>query len=117
MTWGMNRRHLDLRQAYDERRAAPRSVAARLDDAAVLLDEALDERQSYPEATLTPIERPFSLPEQIEDPWQEIGGNSNACIFHAQDGVTMIRLDSDAQRPARRCVLDGVRQKVCNHLI
>jgi hypothetical protein len=90
--FGLDGRIMDLgseRQAHDEFAALAMTGAARLDRAAVQLDEAL--RQTEPDAE--PSRRYFAAPaalEHIEDAIEHVRGDADAAVAHPYHGVCVL---------------------------
>ena len=100
------------RQAEDELAAAARAVAPGLDAPAVHLHQAADEGQADPQPPLGAVERAVDLGEQVEDLREHLGGDADAGVADAEDGVLALAADGQVDPAAVAGVLRGVVQDV-----
>ena len=113
---GSPRRIRVARQPHDELRSPARTVAARGDRPAVQLDEAADERESDSEPSLGAVERPLDLREEVEHPWDHLGGDPDAGVAHTNHDVASIAVRGHEDPAALPGVLRRVVQEVADDL-
>ena len=103
-------------QAHDELAARSQPVALRRDGAAVHLDQALDQVQADSQPALRSFERAIDLGKHVEDVREAIGGNADAGVSHAHDGIVVQPFGDHPDASARWRVSAGVVQEVAEHL-
>ncbi len=110
------------RQVNEEFAAVAGAGAARLDPAAVHLDQAAHQRQADPQAPLGAAQGPVDLGEHVEHPRQHVGGNADAGVSHRDHHFTRgltspaRHLDTAPDLSARIGILGGVVEQVGDHL-
>src|SRR6185295_9631147 len=95
---------LAMRELDPERGSAGRRVVP--DRAAVILDDALRQRQAQPDAVL------LGGDEGLEHLRAQLRGDARAAIGHRKAGAALARPHPDLQRPARRHRLGAVEHQV-----
>src|SRR5262249_53465036 len=70
-------------QGDDEFTPLARARAERTYGSTVHLDDGSYQRQPDPEAALSAVERAVRLREEIEDMWEDLAGDSDAVVLHA----------------------------------
>src|SRR5205085_1401685 len=99
---------LDGRQCDREAAAASLPRALGTDAAAVRLDEALDEREPQPQASVRARRRHVRLPEALEDVRQELRLDAGALVLDLDACRAVGRADADADTSPLARELDGV---------
>ena len=96
----------------------PAPSLARLDAAAVQLDDAAHQREADAEAAARAIERALALREEVEDPRQQLGRDADAGVRArgARRSPVRARSSRHGEPPAGR-VLDRVVEQVGDHLL
>src|SRR5882724_6237816 len=110
-------RRRDTRQPNDELASAPRAIAERLDPSAVELPESAHECETDAEPALRVIEPARALRGQVEHVRDQIERNADAGVGNADYREVLLAADANADRAARRGVLDRVRQEIRDDLV
>src|SRR5690606_38127368 len=100
------------RQAHDEGAALADALAARLDRAAVQLDELPRERQAYAEPRDVAIVLRTESAEHREELRHRLGGDSDAGIRHADLDIRVRALSLENDAPGLERVAGRVVQQV-----
>src|SRR5262249_25154870 len=94
------------------REGRPRAeTALDFDLALQLLDQAADDVEAEPDASVRPPIRAVDLPEHLEDVRQIVAGDAHARVAHAEDTRPLDQLAGDPDLPAGR-ELEGVAAEV-----
>src|SRR5690606_9366393 len=109
-------RRVEHRQPNDELAAAAESLAARLDRAAVDLDESLDQSEADPEPALRSLTPGSHLGKHLEDRLQLVGRDADPVVLDRDDDLLVGSLCDDLNVPAVVRVLAGVGQEVAENL-
>src|ERR1700751_5633541 len=81
------------------------------------LDQALDDREPESQTAVTAGGRWVGLPESIEDERQEIGTNTDACIFYADLDVRVHPFQNYGDPAAARGKFHGVGEDIPQNLL
>ena len=95
-------------EAYDELATLPGASAGRRHRPSVLLYQDADNRQSYAQAATVGA----ALGEQLENVWQDLGGDSRAVIADPHYDAAVQRLDTNVDATTRGGKFNGVRQEI-----
>ena len=95
---------------------SPRARALRDNRPAVHLDETLDEREPDAEAAFRSRERTFTLHEEVEDAFDEVGRHADSRILDDENGHLARHVDGDRDRAAVGRVLHRVGHQVHDDL-
>ena len=102
----------ERRQAEDELAAPAEPLAPGLDAPPVLIHQATDERQADTQPPLGSVEGSVDLREQVEDLREHVGGDADAAVADAEDGVVAVAADGQVDPAAVAGVLGRVVQDV-----
>ena len=113
---GTSARMLHDRQPHHELAAPPFAGAARLDAAAVHLDQPAHEREPDAEAALRSLPRPVDLREHVEDAVEAVGRNARTGVLDRDHGLVIAPLDAHGDGAAGVGVFAAVVEQVAEHL-
>ena len=104
------------RKADHELTPLPGSVAMSGHAATVQLDQGPDQGQSDPQSSARARQRLISLDEQVEHPGQQLGGDADAVVVHADDDLGARPLRDQGDFSSLGSVFRCVIQQVGEHL-